>query len=40
MLEYPNIEFRIDSIDYKEARNAYYARYRVQKLYKNEDYYL
>jgi hypothetical protein len=26
-------KFSIDKISYKDARNAYYARYRVGKLY-------
>jgi hypothetical protein len=30
----------IDRISYKDARNAYYARTRVQNLYDKETYYL
>ena len=25
------VEFRIEAVDYKEAKNAYYARHRLQK---------
>ncbi|CDW88855.1 c transferase [Stylonychia lemnae] len=32
--------FSIDEVDYKEAKNAYYARIKVQRLYKQETYYL
>jgi [Skp1-protein]-hydroxyproline N-acetylglucosaminyltransferase len=27
-------------VSYKEAKNAYYARFRMQKLYEDEEYYL
>ena len=34
------VEFIIEAVDYKEAKNCYYARYRLHKHYSNETYQL
>ena len=34
------VEFRIEAVDFKEAKNAYYARHRLQKHFKGETYQL
>jgi len=38
--KHTEVEFRIITVDYTEAKNAYYARFRVQQLYQGETYQL